>query len=72
MSVLQKFEKFALTKEQGNVLKGGGEWTCHYFQAGTNKAVTSTSFLNAETAISNCSGDVGRDGVYCGGCEPKA
>ncbi len=27
MSVLQKFEKFALTKEQGNVIKGGvGVW----------------------------------------------
>ncbi len=25
MSILQKFEKFALTKEQGNVIKGG-EW----------------------------------------------
>ncbi len=29
MSVLQKFQKFALTKEQGNVIKGG-EWVSCY------------------------------------------
>ncbi len=56
MSILQKFEKFALTKEQGNVIKGGLKFICFY---GTGKTMTGLPMLqdfnDAPSAMRACS-----------------
>ncbi len=52
MSVLQKFEKFALTKEQGNVIKGGS-YTCKYSRHGGGS--TLRNYSNADySAAGGC------------------
>ena len=61
------FEQYALTAEEARMVKGGS-WACHYYSV-SGAYVTSTGYSNAETALANCSGNVGRDGVYCAGCE---